>query len=614
MAAQQDAQDLSRQLSAQLVPEFITLHQSTTHDRLNKIKELAVKWETYQSDMGNRRSEASQLGMMRVLAWEPEVQVSTLGLQFGGDMGTHTPLPMGTPTRSSTIRRPTLPSDADSFRSNEHTGSPATTTGGGSSGGGGGFASTLKSKFGRKNSTMMTPSRGRTGSDARPPIRQQSTEVTSTYTTPLATPLEAPSSGGAVDGEGFSVPPVDRGQAPWERQQARDLLDDDDDEERSREPTVTALQTTASPMESPPPTSSTNKFSSLSLAPAPIMESETERAAALAKMQSTLLSSGPGATQGPSRRATMRGRRDVRNTMFTALDRVEDEASLGQAVKKQHEAEATGGDPFGGGPTEGLRASFVETVSVVIKSGTVQRAMITGEVSLTLNDLTTTPAGTAPLHIRLDAFEQLDKVAPNPRYLSQYPNTPGEYLLDLSALAQASTTAGKGPTLFKYQVHISDGRAAEWAPLDIVPQWKPMSGESRLVLGYHANASSRLAQRDPTALVKDLQLTVTLAPGANVTTVQAKPPGGTWSPEARKITWTLPDLDLAGGTQQSSGKIVARFITEGEAPAVPEPVLAHFRVDGSLSTALGVSVVDPAAGWAFEQVKRAVVSGKYVAE
>lgn len=287
--------------------------------------------------------------------------------------------------------------------------------------------------------------------------------------------------------------------------------------------------------------------------------------------------------------------------MFTALDRVEDEASLGEAVRAQK------GDPFAAGG-EGLRASFVESVSAVIKNGTVQRAMVTGEVSLTLKDPSV--ATSVPLHIRLDAFEQLDKVAPNPRYLSQYPNTPGEYLLDLAALAQAST-GGKGPTLFKYQVHIGDGRAGEWTPLEITPQWKPMAGESRLVLGYHANASSRLAQRDPGAVITDLALTVTLG-GANVTTVQAKPPGGTWSAEARAITWTLPDVDFSPSA--APGKIVARFITEGETPAVPEPVVASFRVEGSLGTALGVSVVDEKAGWTFESVKRAVVSGKYVAE
>lgn len=540
-----------------------------------------MKWETGQSDMAAKRGDASQSGMMRLLGWEPEEQVSMLAVEkFGGvPVGAGRPI-ASTPVRSNSARRPTMQSDAGSVRSSDHAS-------------GGGFASTLKSKFGRKNSTMTPTKRvdaQRTYSDAPP--RQGSTDPSqSAYATPLATPMEQPR-----DEDGFSVPPQDRGQAPWERQ-PRDLLDDEDEHQSARADGITALPTSASPgIESPP---LGGKFNSLSLAPQPIEESEAERAAALAKMQSTLLSSAP-APSGPSRRATLRARRDVRNTMFTALDRVEDEASLGAAVRAQKESL---------GPEDGgLSAAFTESVSVLIKSGEVQRAMVTGEVSLALQNSSVTAA--APLHIRLDAFEQLDKVAPNPRYLSQYPGVPGEYLLDLAALAQASS-AGKAPTLFKYQVHIGDGRAPEWTPLEITPQWKPMSGESRLVLLYNANASSRLAQRDPHATISDLNLTVTLGGGANVTTVQAKPPGGTWPPEARAITWTLPPVSASGS--DAPGKIVARFITEGEEPAVPEPVVASFRVDGSLCTGLGVSVVDDKAGWTFD-VKRAVVSGKYVAE
>lgn len=576
---------MQREMSASLVPEFVTLHQRVTLDRAVRVKELAVKWETAQADMGNRRAEASQLGMMRVLAWEPEETVRGMALErFGGAREGQQPA-----VRAEPMRRPTMQSDAGSVRSNP----AASNTAGG---GGGGFASTLKSKFGRKNSIVHSPARGRAGSDG--PQRAPS------FTPALATPLD--DDGRHVDHEGFSLPPPDRGDAPWERG-PRNLMDDDD-EEQLRESTARV----ESPLEAAPaatgPAMTAPKFASLALAPAPITESEADRAAALAKMQSTLQSG-----QGPKRASTMRGRRDVRNTMFGALDRVDDEASLGEVVRKERQAAgemtaspiSVSANPFEASttPGAGLRASFVESISAVIKAGSVQRAMITGEVSLTLNDAASL-ASQPPLHIRLDAFEQLDKVAPNPRYLSQYPNTPGEYLLDLGALAHASS--GKGPTLFKYQVYISEARAAEYTPLEITPQWKPMQGETRLVMTYRGNPSSRLVQ----ARLTDLKLTVGLG-GPEVTTVQAKPPGGTWSPDARQITWSLPDLDLA---ESAPGKIVARFITGGEELGVPEPVTAHFKVDGTLSTGLGVSVVDSTAGWTFEHVARATTSGKYVVE
>ncbi|KAJ9115462.1 hypothetical protein QFC22_005220 [Naganishia vaughanmartiniae] len=715
LAAQQDAADLQRQLSAQLVPEFIALAQQTTYHRLTMMKELGVKWETWQAEMGNRRAAASEVGMMQVLALEPEELVRSLprtafGVTAGSGGGfVDAPRPSaGTPTRSSTLRRPTLTSDASSARSSRHpsdftsAAGPQTPSGGGS---GGGFASTLKSKFGRKNSTMVPLGgggsfRGRAGSDAAPAsgninagrgqnMDSVSSRVQSGSTMPAAlaspVPLEASTHarGRPVDEEGFSVPPEDRGYAPWERNTQggrRDLLDDDNDEESGyaghgeRDETITALPTTASPLNESPSAiaqGNNNKFASLSLAPTPIQESETDRAAALAKMQSTLLAQGPAGTSNsgngsaPNRRATMRARRDVRNTMFTAVDRAGDDTSLGETVKRQR---GTSGDIFGGAvssaaaltPTRGvaalatnvradsaipspasttmnpfdgnvssapmgsgLRASFTETVNAVLTSAGVQRIMITGEISLTLRDAHLGGLDTStPLHIRLNAFEQLEKVAPNPKYLSQVPNVPGEYLLDLDTLAHITSAAApnaRPPILFKYQVHIGDGKAGEWAPLEIMPQWKPMKGETRLVLTYGVNTRGRLASRiasmktDGPIALQDLTLTVGLS-GAPVTTVQAKPAGGTWQPERRKITWTLPDLPLGASATPSEGKIVARFITEGEEFGQPDQVTAQWRVSGTLSTGLDIVVVDPAAAWRFEQVRRGVVSGKYVAE
>ncbi|KAJ9111057.1 hypothetical protein QFC19_001255 [Naganishia cerealis] len=740
VAAQQDAADLQRQLSVQLVPEFIALAQGTTSDRLTTIKELGVKWETWQAEMGNRRTSAGETGMMQVLAWEPEEFVRSIPKNLfgvtsgGGFVDTHSSTvrgTAGTPTRSSTLRRPTITSDASSARSSRHPsdlftssaagggGAPATPSTG-SGGGGGGFASTLKSKFGRKNSTLSPAAaaggggslRGRAGSDARQQQQGQygndslMTRVKDTAApapaAPLASPLPLDTSahrGGRVDDEGFSVPPDDRGYAPWERTttagaatggRRRDLLDDDDGHvegysghdigNREEPTTITALPPTASPLDHDDEfTTGTNnaninnnKFTSLSLAATPIQESEAERAAALAKMQSTLLAQGgpSSTTTAPNRRATMRARRDVRNTMFTALDRAGDETSLGETVKRQRGASgdifgspsattttppargvaalatnirapdsavsspaSTTMNPFGSsalvGP--GLRASFTETVNAVIKAGTVQRIMITGEISLVLKDTHVSGLDTSvPLHIRLDAFEQLEKVAPNPKYLAQVPNTPGEYLLDLDTLAHHTSAAApnaRSPILFKYQVHIGDGKAGEWAPLEIMPQWKPMKGETRLVLTYAVNTGGRLAARVASSssspfdsgdengaavMLQDLTLTVGLS-GPPVTTVQAKPPGGTWSPERRKMTWSLPDLSLKPSSS-SEGKIVARFVTEGEDVGIPEQVTAQWRINGTLNTGLDVVVVDQAVGWKFEQVRRGVVSGKYVAE
>lgn len=476
-----------------------------------------------------------------------------------------------------------------------------------------------------------------------------------------------------VDAEGFSVPPANRDQAPWERSEAvpRNLMDDDNDESDS----VSALP----PMSAAPSTTSAGKYN-LAMAPLPIQENEAERQAALAKVQSTLLAAPPSGGSAVGRRTTMRGRRDVRNSTFQA---VSDDVPLAQALKLKgtqtdgtHQrsdspgavvesptsdvshggstsagqataASAFSSSPFGGGmnrqasamsttssnnpfdghppPTagSGLRASITETVNVLTRGGVVSRAMVTGDITMSLRDVSKFAAGSASpdtIHIRLDQFEQLEKVAPNPKYLAQVPDRPGEYLLNAEVLSQVTASAGKQPVLFKYQLHVGEGRAQGFAPIEVNAQWKAMENETRLLLAYSAPDDSRLSGQAKSlqgseGKITDLTIIAGLGGGAGVTSVQAKPPGGIWSPESRRMTWKADDLSFGG-----SGKIAARFLMDGV--GVPEGVTLRWRVEGCLSSGLGISVVEPTSdtetsrgeAWRFEQVNKAVVSGKYVAE
>ena len=114
-----------------------------------------------------------------------------------------------------------------------------------------------------------------------------------------------------VDADGFSVPPPDHDKKPWEIEANNaSLMDDDSDMNHS--------------------SSTNNEIPQLRLAmaPAPIQESEEERRIALAKVQSTLLAQPPS-SNNPTRRGTVRGRRDVRNTMFGGIP---DDMPLGQAM------------------------------------------------------------------------------------------------------------------------------------------------------------------------------------------------------------------------------------------------------------------------------------------
>jgi len=483
-----------------------------------------------------------------------------------------------------------------------------------------------------------------------------------------------------LDADGFTLPPENRGQAPWERAGGapRNLLDDEDDETDG-----------VSPLPTPGANGSFSNAPKLNmaLAPLPIQEDETERQAALQKMQSTLLAKPPA---GPGRKNTIRGRRDVRNTTFNTLP---DDMPLAQALKLQGQQEDaadrsrmsespvqevlatptgsmfpgaqsqpmgsftpmapqfTGRDnnaaisspssmvgslnPFDqNGPAiagSGLRATMTETVNVISKGGLVQKAMVTGEICVTMRDLPQyIPInGVGPVHIRLEEFEQLEKVAPNPKYLSQVPETPGEYYLNIELLASATISQSSRPVLFKYQLHVGDGRAGEFAPIEVHPQWKTAAGETRLLINYKSNDQGRLAKRitetastslfgENSGRLSEVSVVAGLG-GPEITGVQAKPAGGTWSAEKRKMAWQVSDVDFNPQSAASTGKIVARFMSAADGPlGQPQGVSVQWKCQGSLSSALGLSVVSSGAGqgqgWRFEEVGKAVVSGKYTAE
>lgn len=446
-----------------------------------------------------------------------------------------------------------------------------------------------------------------------------------------AAPQAAPSSAaGLVDADGFSVPPADAGRAPWEQAtiRSRNLLDDDDDDN------VTPQSGGASA-----PLSGSTGAPRFNLAPEPVIprETEAEREAAIQKLQSTL-GAPVSAASGPTRRGTVgRGRRDVRNTTFIpgGVAALAEDVPLAQAaqVSSSSPISAIQTQQLNGNPRQvvarqdstassttpqqpaitvgsGLQAALTETVNIVSRNGIVQRAQITGELSLTARDLDV-PAG-GPLHIRLDEFQQLEKVAPNPRFLSQVPDRPGEYYLD----AQALTEASGRPLLLKYQLHVPADRAGDFAPLEIHPQWKCQPGDARLLLSYKANLEGRLKRAAAGGLaaprLTDVAFIASLA-GPTVENIQAKPADGEWDASRHRMTWNVEDVEMSAESALSAGRIMARFKTEGEEAGVPEGVIVKWRAEGTLTSGLGLSIVD-GQGWELQDTQKVVVSGKYIAE
>ncbi|KAK4688886.1 hypothetical protein P7C73_g1218, partial [Tremellales sp. Uapishka_1] len=650
-----------------LSPMVYTTFQRVDEARLSGLKEVVVRWGTMRADMAARDGEKAERSVAALLGWETQDEVLEVGRKLGGVSGARgNAIPPSlnnanhnTPTsnrRQSIVTTPSQSNNGNDFsprpmpRQNSSSGTPGSQAP--SSFGGG-----IKSMLGRTKSTLGgATGRGRSGSEATSTRSgRRETNGFDPVGEEEGTRLDGVIAEPPVDSEGFSVAPSDRHRNPWE--DPNELV-----------PTP-AHPTTASPSASVDNISSSASSQhqaprlNLALAPLPIQESEAEREAALRKMQTTLQMP----PSQPTRRTTIaRGRRDVRNTMFGGLPGLETLGNVAEpsgirntesptemgssapvdmftptttngdsrAMGRQDSGVSNGStNPFdspsiGNGTTSanafassalatsgepGLRASMTETINVVMKNSEIQRVQLNGEIHVSLR--VSPDAQQGPIHLRLSAFEQLEKVAPNPAFLAQVPDRPGEYLLNSEVLASATQASGagskKGTLLFRYQVHVPVGSEAAAVPLMLSPAFLCKDGETRMILNYKVNPESLLYRQLGSVDLTNVSFVAGFAGSEPaVTNVQAKPLGGVWSPVTRKMTWKLGEL------QGLEGKIVARFVTEaGEGEMRPVGVDATWGLEGVLASGLGVEVVDSQGSVrVFEEIKKGLTAGKYSAE
>ena len=384
----------------------------------------------------------------------------------------------------------------------------------------------------------------------------------------------------------------------------------------------------------------------MNIASKPVSRQDSEEEqAALERMRSTLLTARAPPTAPSRRNTTRRDRRDVRNTTYgggmnmnleeaTRQHAPSSDASgptspitpasaftgapgLGagrtQSIVSMSSMSAAPGNPFdAGAAAQGLRASITETVNVIFAGGAVSRLMIVGEVAVSLRDL----ASTEPLHLRLDSFEQLEKVAPNPAFLQPIGvDRPGEYRFDVGALlAQGGGSAGQA-TLLKYQLYVSESRQREYIPLDVTAQWRCEAQQTSFLCNYSPNAQSRLATEaavDGTAAeLQDVSFVISVQPSS--VTGQMSKPTGNWNAEHKRMYWRLDEALSVAAPQP--GKVLARF--QVDAPSTPGAVQVRWRVPGRTLSNLGLSVVESSSiapsSLRFDAITRTTTSGKYVA-
>lgn len=263
----------------------------------------------------------------------------------------------------------------------------------------------------------------------------------------------------------------------------------------------------------------------------------------------------------------------------------------------------------------GLNASLIETVHAWTQKLASQRTVISGEihVSLLASATRAQPQSGSALHIRLTDFDALESIAPNPAFLAQVPDRPGEYYLNTDAVAHATSSPEEGsksagPVLFKYHVLVPAGQETAVAPLVLNPAFQVKDGETRMILQYRSAANA--------GTISNFRLSAHFPAEPAIASTQSKPLSGSWGSvddsTDRRITWT-PSQAQAG----TEGKIIARFITGPTNRIPPSSVDAQFVLPDHLLSGIGIEVVgdSPAAveGWgAFDNVSRATVSGKYV--
>ncbi|KAK5124530.1 hypothetical protein LTR85_001747 [Meristemomyces frigidus] len=218
----------------------------------------------------------------------------------------------------------------------------------------------------------------------------------------------------------------------------------------------------------------------------------------------------------------------------------------------------------------GLNSSVVETVSARFENGKIVSSSLIGEIALAYNpaDLST-PFGSE--NIRLENFASLEKVAPNPAFITQGPNKEGEYAVNLPNLAKTQVA-------FKYQVRSDD--AGSQAPLLVAPAFKIEPTQASIIVAYSLNPGFNMHGREQVTL-SGVMLALTLE-GAKATGCLSKPVG-TFSREKNLMWWQLGDVTLRAGAAPE--KLLARFTTDSEASN--GSVEARWEITGENAQGLG---------------------------
>ena len=342
----------------------------------------------------------------------------------------------------------------------------------------------------------------------------------------------------------------------------------------------------------------------------------------------------------PSRKAgTIRGRRDVRNTIYVpspgspeltsenpfppspalpgggssstsaskpaAVAALANEASTAASDNQS----VRSGNSLGTLPTvkhpemsqPGLNASIIETVTATFEAGEVKQTQISGEIAFAYNGGADQPSTfssvflfihlwnqprtrkkltkTANETIRISNFPSLSVIGPNRIFVhSTSADQNDQYTLDLSHLSSRASIA------FTYRIHSDDPSGVDlgaYAPLLIKPAWKPKGDKLELLMTYGLAPSCTLAKP-----IKLANVVIFATYEGRAMGCQTKP-SATHLRDKHIVYWRLNDLLLQDESQQ---RIVCRIL--GSEELKPGSVQARWELplDGPEGSTKGISV------------------------
>jgi len=203
------------------------------------------------------------------------------------------------------------------------------------------------------------------------------------------------------------------------------------------------------------------------------------------------------------------------------------------------------------------------------------------------------PTGTSDSEheiIRLQHFELLDKVAANPIFLNQVKST-GEALAEEQAGSYTVATATiRRPTPMiglKYQLHMEEGRLAQYSPVLVTPAWQIVEGQVSVIVLYSLNPVFGSEALN----LKNVHISVSLdisgeGTGKATSAMMSPTQGASFRRKTSTVVWRFNDLPVKPEQQ----RLLVRFMTQGGL-AKKGSVELKFELPGRTASGIGVEKI-----------------------